>query len=47
MPLDPLLLRPTEDRQRGQLGAVVVDSFMRLGPHADQRRELRRAPHTR
>ena len=47
VPLDRSLLRPSQDRQAGQLGAVVADHRMRLPPDAHQAGQFPRHPSTR
>jgi len=40
MPFDLTLLRPAQDRRRGQFGPVVADDYMKLSSQADQRRQF-------
>ncbi len=40
MPVDLVILRPGEDRVRGELRAVIGDNHARLAAAGDQRRQL-------
>src|SRR4029078_12796722 len=47
MPFDSLILRPAQDRIRGELGAVIGDDHPRLPTQADERRQLASPPFAR